>query len=83
MCDRCGLPKDDVELRKIVMPNLGKGGRSFSFDACLECRQSVPLAEWEKLLPKKPRATRASLVVSEEAVMAAGRKRVVKKAGRR
>lgn len=88
LCDRCGQPKDDVEPRSVVLPAAGTKGRRFSFDACEECRSSVPLSEWEKLLPKKPRATKASLVVSEAEVLAAAkrgaRKRTVKKAaGRR
>lgn len=79
-CDRCHST-EGVERREIRLPQLGKKGRYFSFDACEECRTSVPLSEWETLLmPKRPRGVVPGVVVSEAEVAAAGRgRRVVKR----
>lgn len=69
-CDRCGTTTDDVEPRKVVRPAAGASGRTASFDACQECRDTIPLSEWEQLIrekrkPGKGKTTRGQLVVSE------------------
>lgn len=48
ICDRCRSDQG-VQKRQIKLP--ADGNRQVTFDACAECRRTVPLAEWEKLLP--------------------------------
>lgn len=71
ICDRCGSTKD-VERRQVSLPALR---RQFSFDSCAECRSSIPLSEWEKLMPSSPRGATGSMVVSEAVVKKAARGR--------
>ena len=80
LCDYCHRQADDVERRRLVVP---RTNRQLTFDACEDCRTTVPLAEWEKLMPKKPKTTRGSVVVSVEEVerLARKRPRARKKAG--
>jgi hypothetical protein len=78
LCDRCGST-DEVERRRLAIV---EKNRQFSFDACAECRRTVPLAEWESLMPRNPRSSIGQMVVPEAVVKQAtrGRKsrRVVK-----
>lgn len=81
LCDWCGLVKEDVEKRTIFLPGRGGNGRQVTFDACEDCRSSVTLAQWETLLPKKPKTTRRNRVVSVEEVEALAKKRPRKRVG--
>lgn len=48
ICDRCRSDRD-VQKRQIRLPS--EGNRQVTFDACSDCRRTVPLDEWEALIP--------------------------------
>lgn len=62
-CDRCGSTKK-VERRTLL---LGESKHQARFDACLECRKTVALIEWERLVEASPRkhALRPRQILSE------------------
>lgn len=65
VCDRC----DSTErVRKLRLTDADTN-RQATFDACLECRSTLPLVEWEKLLKKSPRQRTAGSVVVSGAVL--------------
>lgn len=74
LCDRCGLSGDVVK-RTIVHP---ESRRQVTFEACAKCARTVPLAEWEALMPRSPRGSTRRPVVSEAVVRQASRKAVRK-----
>lgn len=54
VCDHCG-GVEDVRSRQLREMD---SKRQATFDACAECRRTVPLDEWEKLIPAKGSRTR-------------------------
>lgn len=56
VCDRCGGTEEVVprQLRQVDRK------RQATFDACGECRRTVPLEEWEKLIPTGSRSRTVS-----------------------
>lgn len=75
LCDHCGAASEDAKRVQLVLPAEGARGRRGTFDACPNCYTTVPLSEWQKLaIPQKPRATRASPVVSVADVKKKARK---------
>ena len=66
-CDRCDS-EDDIRKLKLVDPVTN---RQASFDACLECRSTIALVEWEKLLKKGPR--QRTRVIASGAVSKTGK----------
>lgn len=70
VCDRC----DSVEKVRTLRLIDPIGGRQATFDACRECREAVPLAEWEKLVNKRPRHKSTGGVVVSGAVLEKAKK---------
>lgn len=70
VCDRCDST-DTIRKLRLTDPETN---RQATFDACLECRSTVPLVEWEKLLRKSPRQRTAGSVVVSGAVLEKARR---------
>lgn len=65
VCDRCDST-DRVRKLRLVDPETH---RQATFDVCMECRATVPLLEWERLLKKNPRQRTGGSVVVSGAVL--------------
>ena len=71
LCDRCGSTRGTERWRVLKM----EARKQATFDACKDCRDTVPLTEWEKLIPRSPRGNTQGLVVPLDVVEKAKRRR--------
>lgn len=51
VCDNCRSTKD--VRRRTIRQSEEEGSRQLTFDVCDDCRRTVPLADWEGLIPSQ------------------------------